>query len=81
MLAINIERGLANFSQERATILDSANAVGSRKPFCSSTWNECCVKRMNANRAIRIAAQRTQGLWGLISVFGVGGVDMTANER
>ena len=27
------------------------------------------VKRMNANRAIRIAAQRTQGLWGLISVF------------
>ena len=27
------------------------------------------VKRMNANRAIRIAAQWTQGLWGLISVF------------
>ena len=27
------------------------------------------VKRMNANRAIRIAAQRGQGLWGLISVF------------
>ena len=27
------------------------------------------VKRMNANRAIRIAAQRTQGLRGLISVF------------
>ena len=27
------------------------------------------VKRMNANRAIRIAAQRTQGLSGLISVF------------
>ena len=27
------------------------------------------VKRMNANRASRIAAQRTQGLWGLISVF------------
>ena len=37
------------------------------------------VKRMNANRAIRIAAQRTQGLWGLISVFLEG--DMTANER
>ena len=27
------------------------------------------VKRMNANRAMRIAAQRTQGLWGLIFVF------------
>ena len=27
------------------------------------------VKRLNANRAMRIAAQRTQGLWGLISVF------------
>ena len=27
------------------------------------------VKRMNANRAIRSAAQRTQGLWGLIFVF------------
>ena len=27
------------------------------------------VKRMNANRAMRIAAQRTQGLWGLISVY------------
>ena len=27
------------------------------------------VKRMNANRAIRIAAQRKQGLRGLISAF------------
>ena len=26
-------------------------------------------KRMNSNRAIQIALQRTQGLWGLISVF------------
>ena len=26
------------------------------------------VKRVNANRAIQIAAQRTQGLWGLISL-------------
>ena len=33
----------------------------------------------NANRAIRIATQRTQGLRGPISVF-LGG-DMTANER
>ena len=30
------------------------------------------VKQMNANRAIRIAAQRTQGLWGLISLFSRG---------
>ena len=37
------------------------------------------VKRMNANHAIRNAAQRTQGLWGLISVCFEG--DMTANER
>ena len=36
------------------------------------------VKRMTANRAIRIAAQRTQGPRGLISVF-LGG-DMTAND-
>ena len=28
---------------------------------------------------VRIAAQQTQGLWGLISVFFEG--DMTANER
>ena len=27
------------------------------------------VNRMNADRAIRTAAQRTQGLWGLISMF------------
>ena len=27
------------------------------------------IKRMNANRAIRVAAQRTQGLWGLIFVL------------
>ena len=33
------------------------------------------VKRMNANRAIRIAAQRTQGLWGLISLFWGGRYD------
>ena len=33
----------------------------------------------NANRAIRIAAQRTQGLRGPISVFLAG--DMTANAR
>ena len=36
------------------------------------------VKRKNASRAIRIAAQRTQGLCGL--VFYVSGGDMTANE-
>ena len=34
----------------------------------------------NANRAIRIAIQRTQGLRGPHSVFWGGG-DMTANER
>ena len=34
---------------------------------------------MNANRAIRIAVQRTQGLRGANSVFLEG--DMTANER
>ena len=37
------------------------------------------VKRVNANRAIRIATQRTQGLWGLISVFWR--EIWTANER
>ena len=36
------------------------------------------VKRMNSYRAIRIAAPRTQGLWGLISVLEG---NMTANER
>ena len=37
------------------------------------------VKRMNANRTIRTAAQQTQGLWGLISVCFEG--DLIANER
>ena len=36
------------------------------------------VSRMNANRAIGIAAQRTHCLEGPISVFGA---DVTANER
>ena len=36
------------------------------------------VKRMNANLAIRITEQRTQGLWG--SSFCVSGEDMTANK-
>ena len=40
---------------------------------------ERLLNEWNANRVIRIAAQRTQGLWGLISVF-LGG-DMAANER
>ena len=40
---------------------------------------ERITARMNANRAIRIAAERTQGLWGLISVLWERYV--TANER
>ena len=35
----------------------------------SAVPRETNVKRMNANRTIQIAAQRTQGLWGPISVF------------
>ena len=34
---------------------------------------------MNANRSIRTAAQRTQGLWGPNPVFWGG--DMSSNER
>ena len=38
-------------------------------PLCYAPPLRDTEKWMNANRAIRIAAQRTQGLWGLVSVF------------
>ena len=38
------------------------------------------VALMNANRAIKIAAQRTQGLWGAIFVC-FGGENMTLGTR
>ena len=60
------------------TPLDGQNRqspIASVQPTRSTLANHSAVpcgtniKRMNANRAIWIAAQRTQGLWGLISVF------------
>ena len=54
----NRQSPMASFQRTRST-LASHSAI----PYGTN------VKRMNTDRAIRIAAQRTQGLWGLISVF------------
>ena len=65
---LNRQSPIASVQRTQSTL--ASHSVGSRGPNTTPT---------NANRAIRIAAQRTQGLRGPNSVF-LGG-DMTTNER
>ena len=61
--------GLALDGQNRLSQTASVQQTQSTLAGHSAIPRGTNVKRTNANRAIRIAAQRTQGLWGLISVF------------
>ena len=65
--------------QNRQSPIASVQRTRSTLASHSAVARGTNVKRMNANRAIPIAAQRMQGVWGLISVFRGG--DMTANAR
>ena len=67
---LTICRGLSGLvGQNRLSPIASVQRTQSTLTSHSAMPCGTNVKRMNANRAIRIAAQRAQGLWGLVSVF------------
>ena len=55
--------------QNRQDRQSLAFAIDSRKPFRNSRWNKCYTNECQSRDSIRIAVQRTRGLWGPNSVF------------